>query len=646
MFQRNNNIELSIIVRTKAYFANKRLLLFLKIIFLGSSFLAGQGLSEFDSLKELASDKSVSKEVLLEVNYALTLKSKSPEEKLNYGNSLRDLAKSSNSLEYSIRAYQRIGVAQRLLGNLGDAFENLFNSAELASNNADYTYLLAEIYAEISTCYTQNGDSRNALLYGSKTIEILRSSGASQRLALTLLNYGYDYYLIANYDSALAYYNESEPILTDIGMAQGLAYLIGNRSLVYWKQGKLNTAKKDLFRAIEMLQPLGDQFGMADYYNQLGSIYLEEGNESEAITYTMRGLEMAKQEGLKEQVRDASHLLFQLNRSIGEHELAADYLIQHYAYRDSIQNLETTQEIANLRTEFEVGEKQAEVDLLLQQRRSNQMIMLIGGITLFIVVCLVIIVYTYYKTKVKLNTQLEEQKNSLISLNNTKDRFFSIISHDLRGPVGVLSGLVSITKYFIDDKKTDQLREMMDKMEHSVDRLVKLLDNLLHWALQQQGHFPYVPENYSVKALLHDVHDIFKDMAASKDIHLELNITEDFDLFVDKNTSSAIFRNLLNNAIKFTPKGGNVAINARMNGSQMGYIQFQDSGVGMSVDKVNHLFELNEGKSTKGTSGESGLGLGLQLVNDFVQLNKGQISVESVVEKGTTFTIELPLHQN
>lgn len=605
-----------------------------------------QDIYQIDSVRALIQDTNIPDTQQLNNHYWLSRNSNTPEEKLKYGTSLLELADELSNDEFTIRANLELAVSNRFLGNPGKSLEYLFEGANTAIGKNEFLSLLIEIYAEISNCYTLNGNSENALIYGTKTIEILRGTNRKTQLALSLLNLGYDHYLIKNYDSALAYYNESEPILRDLKLTLGLAYIIGNRSLVYWKQGKLNTAKKDLFRAIEMLQPLGDQFGMADYYNQLGSIYLEEGNDSEAITYTMRGLEMAKQEGLKEQVRDASHLLFQLNRSIGEHELAADYLIQHYAYRDSIQNLETTQEIANLRTEFEVGEKQAEVDLLLQQRRSNQMIMLIGGITLFIVVCLVIIVYTYYKTKVKLNTQLEEQKDSLISLNNTKDRFFSIISHDLRGPVGVLSGLVSITKYFIDDKKTDQLREMMDKMEHSVDRLVKLLDNLLHWALQQQGHFPYVPETYSAKALLDDVCDIFKDMAASKDINLELNITEDFDLFVDKNTSSAIFRNLLNNAIKFTPKGGNVAINAMMNGSQMGYIQFQDSGVGMSTDKVNHLFELNEGKSTKGTSGESGLGLGLQLVNDFVQLNKGQISVESVLKKGTTFTVELPLHQN
>ncbi|MDW3194156.1 MAG: tetratricopeptide repeat-containing sensor histidine kinase [Cytophagales bacterium] len=617
------------------------LYLFISVVTVGLS----QNQSRADSVRKLVEEGSLDKEQALISHLILSENTSSPEEMISSSEKVLELARQLQNEEYIIRGFLRLGVGQRLQGNLRLALTSLFDGANVASEKEKYTSLLGTIYAEISTCYTLNGDSENALLYGSKTIQILRSLGKTNQLALTLLNFGYDYYLIENYDSAMAYYNESESILQESDMTLGLAYVIGNRSLVFWKQGNNEIAKKDLFKAIDMLEPLGDRYGVADYYNQLGNIFQEEGDEIEAIKFTTKGLELAKEEGLKEQVRDASFLLFQLNRSVGEHELAADYLIQHYAYRDSIQNLETTQEIANLRTEFEVGQKQGEVDLLLQQRRSNQMIMVIGGITLFIVICLVIIVFIYYKTKVKLNTQLEEQKNSLISLNNTKDRFFSIISHDLRGPVGVLSGLVSITKYFIDDKKTDQLREMMDKMEHSVDRLVKLLDNLLHWALQQQGHFPYVPDSYSVKSLLSDAQDIFTDMAASKNIQLDVNVAEDFDIYVDKNTSSAIFRNLLNNAIKFTPKGGTVSVTAELNGSHMGHIMFQDSGVGMPKDKVQHLFELNEGKSTKGTSGESGLGLGLQLVNDFVNINKGQIAVASTVGQGSTFTVELPLHQ-
>ena len=594
-----------------------------------------------DSIKAHIGSQRLSPEELMNAYYYLSAYSSSPEEELKYGQQLLELAEKSNSREYRIKAYQRIGVANRLMGNLDMALEYLFKSADEAAGIKAFIPLLADIYTEISTCYTQNSDSENALRYGLKTIEMLRKTDRKQELAINLLNIGYDYYLIGTYDSAMNYYNESEQILSEIDFPIGTAYMMGNRALVFWKTKDNNRAKKDLFEAINMLEPYGDLYGMADYYNQLGNIHLEEKDYKKAIRYTLKSLEMAKDEGLKEQVRDASYLLFQLYQKVGDHEKAITFQTQYNAYKDSIQSIETTQRLADLRTSFEVGRKQAEVDLLLAQRRSNQIIMITGGIILLIVIILAIIIYQYSTSKIKLNKQLEEQKNDLIDLNNTKDKFFSIISHDLRGPVNNMSGLVSVSKRFLDENNTERLKEMVGNMEHSMERLVKLLDNLLHWALFQRGRFPHEPENINPKALLHEVSDMFTDMAAAKKIKLDISQVANFEVYADKNTTSTIFRNLLSNAIKFTSVDGRIKIMAEENGST-GVIKFVDNGVGIPDEKLKILFDLNDNITTRGTSGETGLGLGLQLVYDFVHLNKGEIEVESKEGVGTTFTLHLP----
>ncbi len=612
-------------------------------------FFAGytQNQAKVDSIQNLLDRGQLTESQKLAAYYNLSVYSSSPEEELKYGNTLLDLAKESDNIEFVIKANLRIGVAYRLMGNLATALEFLFESANRASEDEDYKVLLVDIYQEISTCYTQNGDSDNALLYGSKTIEVLRTTGKRQRLALTLLNIGYDYYLMGKYDSAMNYYNESEPILQEIEMTLGIAYIIGNRALVNWKKGDSDRAKTDLNEALAMLEPLGDQFGMADYYNQLGNIYWEEENTKEAIFHTTKGLTIAEEEGLKEQVRDASYILFMHYEKIGDYKKALEYQTKYQANKDSISNLETTQRIADLRTEFEVGQKQAEVDLLLEQKRSNQIIIVTGGVILVIVLCLAVVIYSFLKTKIKLNKQLEEQKEALIALNNTKDKFFSIISHDLRGPVNNISGLISVTRYSIEDNNPDEMKDMIDKMETSANRLVKLLDNLLQWALQQRGHFPYEPENLSVKNLLDEASEMFGDMASAKNIAVDIQVEKDFTLFVDENTASTIVRNLLNNAIKFTPVGGNVKVQAEKDGStNYGILRFVDDGVGIPRNKLDKLFTLDEKITTKGTSGESGLGLGLQLVYDFVQLNKGEIQVDSKEAEGTTFTVKLPTSSN
>lgn len=602
-----------------------------------------------NQLKADSIEKEIKKGIMtpsqeMEAYYRLSTHTIAPDKRLQYAENLLKLAEEGKSQEYLIKAYMQMGIAHRFMGNLERALENLFKGAQEADDKLQFKDTLAEIYAEISTCYTQNGDSENALHYGSKTIEMLRELDKKQPLALSLLNFGYDYYLIGNYDSAMAYYNESEPILKSLGFELGVAYIIGNRALVHWKQGDLEKAKKDLFEAIDMLKPMGDKYGMADYYNQLGNIYLEENNEEEAIKHTLAGLDMAKSIELKEQVRDASYLLFQLYNRRGNLADAIKYQTQYYAYKDSIQNLETTQRLGDMRTEYEVGRKQAEVDLLLQQRRNNQIIIITGGVLLLAFICLAFIVYYYFKAKNTLSKQLEKQKDDLVSLNHTKDKFFSIISHDLRGPVNTLNGLITVSQLYLTEGKGDKLKGMIDKMGESVDRLTKLLDTLLNWALQQRGHFPYVPERLNFDELMEEVIDMFRDTAVSKNIKLEFNSDETHYLLTDRNTTSTILRNLVNNAIKFTRFGGHVNISAKKDSTRkFCVITVSDNGVGIPEDKLSGLFNLDEKISTKGTSGETGLGLGLQLVQEFVQLNKGKLDVESKIDKGTTFTIHLPL---
>ena len=368
--------------------------------------------------------------------------------------------------------------------------------------------------------------------------------------------------------------------------------------MVFWKNGDSEQAKSELFKAIDMLEPLGDQYGMADFYNQLGSIYLEEGANDQAITYTMKGLDMAKNEGLKEQVRDASFLLYQLSLEKRDFENALVYQSQYFAYKDSIQNLETTQRLADLRTEYEVGQKQAEVDLLLKQKRSNQLIIFIGGVVLVLVIALVIIVYTSFKSKIRLSKQLEKQKDDLIQLNETREKFFSIISHDLRGPVNTLGGLVTVSNIYIKEERIDDLKEMVPKMGDSIKRLTQLLDNLLNWAVQQRGQFPYNPEKLNLRDLILGVVDMFQDTAASKNIGIDLNI-DHHEVFVDKNSTSTIIRNLINNAIKFTSSKGKVIIKAENDdATQQCVVKISDTGVGMEQEKIENLFSLKENVSS------------------------------------------------
>ena len=609
------------------------------------SFGQGSIQRKADSTKNIINSQDLSTSELLE-SYNWLAAYSQPLEQIEYGEKLLDLATRYRNTEYIYHANFNLGVAYRLIGKLDVALEYLFESAAICSESSSLQKYLPGVYSEISSSYAQNGDARNALLFGSKSIDILRKEGSKKVLAISLLNHGYDYYLIGQYDSAKAYYNESEPVLREIDLKIGIAYLIGNRALVYWKTGDVDRAIADLFEAVSLIEPFGDTYGISDYYNQLGQIFYERGELDKAIEYTSKSFEMAKEDDFKEQARNAAELLSTVYKERNEYEKAFAFQSEYFKYRDNIQNLATTERLANLRIEFEVGRKQAQVDLLLEQKQSSRTIMIVGGISLVAVLALVVIIYASFKSKNELSKLLVQQKDSLVQVNDTKDRFFSIISHDLRGPVNALSGLVGVIKFYVNEGKTDQLLELTQRMEEATDKLIKLLDSLLSWSMQQQGHFRYLPEKLSANQLMEDVVDMFHNMAVSKRITLKTNVSADINLYADKNTSSTIFRNLVNNAIKFTGEGGLVELSTKLDREKrLALIEVKDNGIGISEEKLKTLFHLDENVSSRGTAGESGLGLGLQLVHEFVALNKGKIEVESELNKGTTFKVFLPFSE-
>jgi signal transduction histidine kinase len=223
-----------------------------------------------------------------------------------------------------------------------------------------------------------------------------------------------------------------------------------------------------------------------------------------------------------------------------------------------------------------------------------------------------------------------------------KDRFFAIISHDLRGPVSSFQGISQIISLYLQQAKYDDLKKMMTEVDKATDQLSKLLDNLLNWASSELSQIPYKPEKLNVSRMIKDLVEIFELIAKSKNIKIESDIDANLEVFVDVNSTVTIFRNLVHNALKFTPEGGTIDISAKPNGQEVS-ISVHDSGVGMNQEQIDNLFILTDKSSTYGTKGEKGIGLGLQLVNEFTKLNKGKVEVTSKEGEGTTFNVSLPV---
>ncbi len=242
------------------------------------------------------------------------------------------------------------------------------------------------------------------------------------------------------------------------------------------------------------------------------------------------------------------------------------------------------------------------------------------------------------ETELKLKKALEELREA----NQTKDKMFSIIAHDLRAPFNSLLGFTELLIEQYDDLDKEDVFEMIKAIKKNSEIAFDLLNNLLHWSRQQLGTIRYSPTLLFVHRTIENVIKSLQGNINEKSLKVINNIDKNAFAYCDEDILSVVVRNLLSNAIKFTPKGGTVTITSESKKNRL-WINITDSGVGMDRDAVNKILGAKEGFTTKGTEGEKGTGLGLMLVQSFVKLNKGDFKIKSEPGKGSTFGFSLPI---
>lgn len=283
-----------------------------------------------------------------------------------------------------------------------------------------------------------------------------------------------------------------------------------------------------------------------------------------------------------------------------------------------------------------IGLFQTNPDVLI----SNQ----VNGITATIIgLCLSFILWRGNMTRIKQHKLIEKQNAELKQQNTEKDKFFSIIAHDLKNP---LSGIMVISEIMLEDiENADQkeLEENLKMINNTAKGTYKLLENLLEWSMSQTGMMKYTPQKIDLSQLINEKIGEFAAMAKSKSISLNFVDSYNYFVFADLNMLNTIFRNLITNSIKYTNTSGTIKIKTIQNDG-FAEISVTDNGIGMDKNTVTQLFLLTKGVSKTGTANEKGTGLGLVLCNDLIKKQGGKIWAESEIGKGSIFTFSIPLY--
>ncbi|MEL6538469.1 MAG: ATP-binding protein, partial [Bacteroidota bacterium] len=243
------------------------------------------------------------------------------------------------------------------------------------------------------------------------------------------------------------------------------------------------------------------------------------------------------------------------------------------------------------------------------------------------------------------NEEMKVSQENLTRLNNSKDFIFSILSHDLRSPLTTLKGFLGLLVESVDIFSKEEIVRLSNKIRQSVGTSLDMIDNILYWSQSQNGSISHKPQKLNLGQLAKETIEIYQLSAEKKGIELRAQVEDPLFVMADDNMLSFILRNLISNALKFTPKEGCITVVARSANEKQITLRVEDTGVGIQEEHLQKIFNPMQTYTTRGTANEKGTGLGLKLVQQFVKIHGGTFTVESTLGEGSQFIIYLPSHE-
>jgi len=505
--------------------------------------------------------------------------------------------------------YFQIALVQHKAENYREA-EEFYKKALTGSDSLDHRTKI-NCYNGLALVKREAGKYREAEKDFRHAYDIALKANDAAWIAIMVGNIGSIHYREEHYDSALYYYKKNLALVKKTTEFENEIETYTNIAKVYLGKENLNMTFAYLDSAVAFIK--NRKINFSDYFNPMDEIdrvyaiaWAHKGDYKKAFDY------YAKFHDVSEQKQDRVN-----GRSLKQLQLT-------YSYEQKQHELELLQKV-----------NQANVATIQQQRYLEY-----AGV--FIIGLLGVIAFVTYQTsrqRKKLNKDLAKTNEELERLNKLKNKLFSVISHDLRSPLGNLQSILGL--YQSGDLNASDVATVAAKLGQQVTASNYVLENLLEWAKSELHEVKLNPVNVNLRAKVGKVIQQFDADLKTKNITASNNVPEDLELWADRNQMQIVVRNILVNAIKFTKQNGTINITAKQSGPMVQML-ISDSGVGMTPDQVSKLFQSDQLQTTLGTNQEKGSGIGLLITKELIANNGGSIGVESTPNKGTTFIVTMP----
>lgn len=534
-------------------------------------------------------------------------------------------------------------------GEYSKALKWYLSAIEIAEKY-DYKNIISIVNDNIAHLYLEQKDYEQAMVFLKRSKAIHEQIGNPVFLAETLSNIASTYADMNELDYAMYNINISIATFEKEKILEWLAYCYEIKGKIYLKKNK-NTWALYWYKQSELLhKEIEDDRGKIDLLNGMTEAYLNLKKDSIAEVYALNAFDLSKKIGLRAGIKNSTQKLAKIFKQKKDFEKSLWY---HEIYQTTYESLSaTSNEKALNMLKTRVAYDQQKQQLILDNEKAlaeQKIYIYIFIVILFIFAIITFLIHRNEQEQKRLNlelrnnkTDLEEKQAYLNDLNQTKNKLFSIIGHDLRGPIGAFQGLLKLFKE--GEMTKDEFLNFVPKLKVDIDTISFTLNNLLSWGQTQMNGSITRHSVTNLDCIVEENIALLSEIAEAKNITLVNRIEPNCQIWSDPNQIDIIIRNLLSNALKFTPNNGQIIIGA-IQKIKTCEIYVKDNGMGMSEDIISKLFEKDSNHTTYGTNNEKGTGLGLSLCKEMVEKNNGKIWVHSALGKGSSFYFTIPRMQ-
>ncbi|MCX6160364.1 MAG: HAMP domain-containing sensor histidine kinase [Ignavibacteriae bacterium] len=573
----------------------------------------------------------------------------SPAQALQFAEDALKISREINFNEGILNGLHKAGIISKILSDYPKSYNYLYEELAMRESSEPNDKI------SLGNCFTALGETKRA----TRDDEIKYDKGRNEAFnRLAAVNFEA---AVNNSDNNNNSIKDSSALIKCINYAEQSLELSGKLNdkklmessleilgAAYTNFRKFNTAREYLFKALESVKSDSMDYEISLIYVVIASSYFWDNKLDAAITYGIEAYKSAVKFGIKVYKLEAVRIIKEIYIRRGDYKESYNYLLQEYVLRQEMFNEDKASQISLIQTKYE-NEK---LEHIYAEKRVDLFRLILLLSLVLLIISFTAMAYFYkHRSQKKVNAELSdlnrivtEQKNKLTELNFSKDRFFSIVAHDLRNPFNSLLGFSEVLHEEFGTLSEEEKIEYIGYMRKASQNVYKLIDNLLQWSRLQLGKIELEPARFDLFDVAVHTSTLFKMNAQKKKIEIINEIPANSFVFADRNMINTVFRNFISNAIKFTNAGGKIILSCDKRENEI-IVSVKDTGTGINPKDIEKLFRIDIHYSNKGTEDEEGTGLGLVICKEMIDKHGGRIWAESPESGGSCFNFSIPYNK-